>query len=107
MRIPHTDSEYQGLVELLDHLTDEVGEDENHPRASRLDWSSRFVSIKTSNMQKTVIKFRSFEEAEKADRSFYKKLTPQERLDILLELLSHGLEHRLERVVRIRKFSEQ
>ncbi len=55
-------------------------------------------------MQKTVAKFRSFEEAEKADRDFYKKLTPQERVDILLELLPHGPEQRLERVYRITKF---
>ncbi len=37
MRVPHNDSEYQGLVELLDHLTDEVGEDEDHPLASLMD----------------------------------------------------------------------
>ena len=56
-------------------------------------------------MEKTVAKFRSFEEAEKADREFYKKMTPQERLDILLELLSHGSEQRLERVYRVTKLS--
>ena len=41
-----------------------------------------------SDMEKKVVKFRSFEEAEKADRDFYDKLTPQARLEILLELLN-------------------
>jgi hypothetical protein len=48
--------------------------------------------------------FRSFSEAEKADRDFYKKLTGNERLEILVELLSDGSEQRLERVSRIIKF---
>ena len=56
-------------------------------------------------MEKSVVKFRSFEEAEKADREFYKKLTPQERLDMLLELLNHAPEQRLERVYRVTKFA--
>lgn len=56
-------------------------------------------------MQKTVAKFRSFEEAEKADCDFYRKLTPEERLKILLDLLPHGSEQRLERVYRITKLS--
>ena len=55
-------------------------------------------------MRKTAAKFRSFEEAEKADRDFYKKLTPQERLDMLLELLNHAPEQRLERIYRVIKF---
>ncbi len=57
-------------------------------------------------MEKTVAKFRSIEEAEKAGREFYKSLTGQQRLDILLELLSHAPEQRLERVVRIVKLSD-
>ena len=55
-------------------------------------------------MKKTVTKFHSFSEAEKADREFYKKLTGKERLQILVELLDHGPEQRLERVSRIVKF---
>lgn len=55
-------------------------------------------------MEKTVAKFRSFEEAENADREFYKKLTPQQRLNMLLQLLNHAPEHRLERVYRVTKF---
>jgi hypothetical protein len=54
-------------------------------------------------MEKTVAKFRDFSEAEKADREFYRKLTGQERLDILLQLSKHEPERRLERVYRIIK----
>ena len=52
-------------------------------------------------VEKTAKKFRSFAEAEKADRDFYKKLTGNERLRILVEFLNHGPEQRLERVSRI------
>jgi hypothetical protein len=52
-------------------------------------------------VKKTARKFRSFSEAEKADRDFYKKLTGNERLQILVELLNHGPEQRLERVSEI------
>ncbi|MFN2507481.1 MAG: hypothetical protein ABR589_01775 [Chthoniobacterales bacterium] len=37
VRVPHTEAEYEGVVQLLDHVTDEVGEDENHPLASLMD----------------------------------------------------------------------
>ena len=37
VRVPHTEKDYRQLVELLDRLTDEVGEDENHPLASLMD----------------------------------------------------------------------
>ena len=37
VRVPHSEAEYDELVALLDHLTDEVGEDENHPLASLMD----------------------------------------------------------------------
>jgi hypothetical protein len=52
-------------------------------------------------VEKTAKKFRSFAEAEKADRDFYKKFTGNERLRILVELLNHGPEQRLESVSRI------
>jgi HTH-type transcriptional regulator/antitoxin HigA len=35
--VPHTDQEYNRLVNLLDNLIDEVGEDENHPLASMME----------------------------------------------------------------------
>ena len=37
VRVPHSEKEYHDLVEVLDHLTDTVGEDENHPLASLMD----------------------------------------------------------------------
>lgn len=54
-------------------------------------------------MEKTVAVFSSLEEAEKADREFYRKLSGQERLDILLQLSKHEPECRLERVYRVIK----
>ena len=35
--VPHTESEYQLLVVLLDTLIDTLGEDENHPLASLME----------------------------------------------------------------------
>jgi hypothetical protein len=58
-------------------------------------------------VEKTAKKFRSFAEAEKADRDFYKKLTGNERLRILVELLNHGPEQRLERVSRITQLTRR
>jgi len=37
LRVPHNDREYRQLVKQLDHLVDEVGEDENHPLASMME----------------------------------------------------------------------
>jgi HTH-type transcriptional regulator/antitoxin HigA len=37
VRVPHSEDDYQDLVQLLDRITDEVGEDENHPLASLMD----------------------------------------------------------------------
>ena len=37
VRVPHIDADYREVVELLDRITDEVGEDENHPLASLMD----------------------------------------------------------------------
>jgi hypothetical protein len=54
-------------------------------------------------VQKTVRKFDSLAEAEKVDREFYKKLSGNERLQILVELLNHTPEQRLESVSRIAK----
>jgi len=41
-------------------------------------------------MEKRVKKFCSFARTEKTDRNFYKKLTANERLQLLVELLNHG-----------------
>ena len=35
--VPHTEKEYKNLVALLDHLIDEVGENELHPLASLME----------------------------------------------------------------------
>ncbi len=35
--VPHTEAEYQQLVEVLDALIDVVGEDETHPLASLME----------------------------------------------------------------------
>lgn len=35
--VPTTEAEYENIVELLDDLIDEVGEDENHPLASFME----------------------------------------------------------------------
>ena len=60
--------------------------------------------VYTEVVEKRAKKFRSFTEAEKADRDFYKKLSGNERLEILVELLNHDSEQRLEKVSRIIKF---
>jgi hypothetical protein len=39
-------------------------------------------------MKRKLEKFKTFAEAEKADREFYRKLTGDQRLQILLELLA-------------------
>jgi len=35
--LPRNSAEYERLVEILDQLIDEVGEDENHPLASLME----------------------------------------------------------------------
>jgi HTH-type transcriptional regulator/antitoxin HigA len=35
--VPHTEESYNQVVALLDHLIDEVGEDESHPLASLME----------------------------------------------------------------------
>ena len=37
VRVPRNEGDYQELVQLLDRVTDKVGEDENHPLASLMD----------------------------------------------------------------------
>ena len=41
---------------------------------------------------KHVAKFDSFEECERADRQFYLSLSPQERVDMLLDLIARHVE---------------
>ena len=57
--------------------------------------------------------FRSFEEADAADDQFYADLTPEERLDMLLELVARHRSDlgeaasRLERVHRVVELSQR
>ena len=63
-------------------------------------------------MQGELRVFSSFREAEKADSSFYASLSPQERLEILLDLVARHREsqgeaaERFERVYRIVELSQ-
>ena len=56
-------------------------------------------------MEKVVRKFKTHAEADRADREYYRTLTPGQRVDILLQLIDdyYGPQHRLERVCRITK----
>jgi uncharacterized protein YdeI (YjbR/CyaY-like superfamily) len=61
-------------------------------------------------MEKAARIFHSFAEAEKAEREYYRSLTPEQRLEILFDLVAaqhpHATEQRLERVCRIIKLQE-
>ena len=61
-------------------------------------------------MKRKIKLFKSFQEAEKADIEFYKSLSPQERLDILLELVAQGQTDEtakgFKRVLRVIKLGE-
>jgi hypothetical protein len=58
-------------------------------------------------MEKTVRVFRSFQEADAADREYYRNLTPEQRLRILFNLVAtdeagqNGTQERLQRVCRV------
>jgi hypothetical protein len=56
-------------------------------------------------IDRTARVFRSFKEAEEADREFYRNLTPTERIEIWCDLCRFNdldePEHRLQRVYRI------
>lgn len=58
-------------------------------------------------MEKTVQRFTSHAEADRADREYYRSLTPQQRVDLTLELVRRYREsfppdqQRLQRVARI------
>jgi HTH-type transcriptional regulator/antitoxin HigA len=43
LRVPHNDREYRRLVKQLDRLVYEVGEDENHPLASKMEVIAVFI----------------------------------------------------------------
>ena len=47
--VPHSESEYENLVSLLDSLIDEVGENENHPLASLMESIGNLVETYEHN----------------------------------------------------------
>jgi uncharacterized protein YdeI (YjbR/CyaY-like superfamily) len=61
-------------------------------------------------MEKAARIFHSFAEAGQADDEYYRSLTPQQRLEILFELVKSRqpdeAEQRLERVCRVIKLQE-
>jgi len=63
-----------------------------------------------NDMEKVVRIFRSHQEADQADEEYFRGLSPQQRLDIFLEVLWRGRSgdeaaERLERVYRIVELS--
>ncbi|HEY0050352.1 MAG TPA: hypothetical protein VGB68_13740, partial [Pyrinomonadaceae bacterium] len=55
--VPHTEDEYKRLVEMLDNLIDEVGEDETHPLASLMDVLSALIeNYENANVPELVLK---------------------------------------------------
>jgi len=63
-------------------------------------------------MEKVLKVFSSFEEADQADDEYHASLSPQERVDILLDMIAAyreslgETEQRLERVYRVVELSE-
>ena len=55
-------------------------------------------------MDYTVRKFDSFEAAEKADREYYRSLTPEQRVEILLELVETYSNASVEGFQRVYRF---
>ena len=61
-------------------------------------------------MEKVVAVFNSFAESDEADKKYYHSLTPEQRVDILLDLIQRGQPDetpaRFERVCRVVKLGE-
>jgi hypothetical protein len=61
-------------------------------------------------METVARKFSSFAESDRADREYYRSLTPEQRLDILLELVARAQDDEAEqgfaRVYRVVKLHE-
>jgi len=63
-------------------------------------------------IERTVQKFSSHDEAERAEREYYNSLSPEQRVEILLELMNRArnlydpASQRLERVYRIVKLQD-
>ncbi len=48
-------------------------------------------------------KFKSFQEAEEAELNYYRSLTPQQRLDLLLDIINSNTPENAKRVERVCK----
>ena len=60
-------------------------------------------------MERVAQVFRSFEEAERADDEYYASLTPEQRLDVLLEMIERyrsSLGEAAERFERVHRIVE-
>jgi hypothetical protein len=64
-------------------------------------------------VEKVINKYESFEEAEEADALYYASLTPQQRVDILLEMIASYKDslgdagQKFERVYRVTDLASQ
>ncbi len=71
----------------------------------RKDWKRKGAAGKLPPMEKIVRVFHGFPSSEEADRQYYLSLSPEQRLDLLLELVQQGqpdeTEQGFERVYRI------
>lgn len=55
--VPHTEAEYERLVEMLDNLIDQGGEDKMHPLASLMDVLSALIeNYENSNVPELALK---------------------------------------------------
>ena len=65
-------------------------------------------SVRPQVVQKVVRKFRTFEEAEEAEHAFYKALSGDEKLQMLLELIMPEDPHEavVERCARVHLLAE-
>jgi len=61
-------------------------------------------------MQRVARIFRSFDESEQANKRYYLSLSPEQRMEILMDLINRGrhdeAEQRFERVYRIVKLQQ-
>ncbi len=55
--VPHTEVEYERLVQMLDNLIDQVGDDESHPLASMMDVLSALIeNYENANVPELALK---------------------------------------------------
>ncbi len=73
---------------------------------------ARCPAVRLAVVEKVVRKFRTLEEADQADREYYRRMSPEQRLEILLHLLDHplkqgdGSSERFPRVYRVAQLKQ-